>query len=277
MDDGGAIMSHPSDIESSTHPDGLQKIRSWASRSPESIRPEFRARPGPIRLGRSFRLAASIWLALLFLVVLAGSRFLQDATPGTPKPAAASGPAPEPEQAAQVAQPSDDAPPPPAETVVADLPQARREPVQAVQASRPARSMAPEHPGKEAAAIPRKPIRQEPARAASRTEVSPAEFESEPAVVLAAPAAEYPDAARGTGTSAEVVVGFTIDETGAVRYAVIESTRIQGDAPKAPFEEAALAAARRARFTPAREHGVPTRSWSTLTFSFESGPSFAGI
>ncbi len=177
-------------------------------------------------------------------------------------------------------QPSRDAPPPPAETVAADLPQVRSEPVQAAHVARPVRPASEklpreERPRKDEGAVQRGPVPNEPE--ASRIVLGRDAFESEPAVLLETPAADYPDAARGTGTSAEVVVGFTIDETGAVRNAVIESTRIQGDAPKAPFEEAALAAAQRARFAPAREQGVPTRSWSTLKFSFETGPPSAGI
>ena len=261
-------VSRTSGIGSKADPDRLQEIRSWASRSTGSARPGFRARPWPIRVGRSFRLAVSIGLALLFLVVLAGSRFLQD-EPGTPKPIAASAePAPEPEPVAQEVQPSREAPPPPAETAVADLPQMRSEPVQAAYVARPARPV-PAEPRKERGPDPNEPK-------ASRIVLGREAFESEPAVLLETPAADYPDAARGTGTSAKVVVGFTIDETGAVRNAVVESTRIQGDAPKAPFEEAALAAAQSARFAPARERGVPTRSWSTLTFSFETGPPSDG-
>ena len=121
-----------------------------------------------------------------------------------------------------------------------------------------------------------RPRKEEP-KASPALVVSRDVFESEPAVLLSEPTADYPEVARGTGTSAKVIVGFTIDETGTVRNPIIESTRIQGDAPKAPFEEAAVAAARRARFEPARERGVPARSWSTLTFLFETEAPTAGI
>lgn len=134
---------------------------------------------------------------------------------------------------------------------------------------------APEERAQKEAVVRHKPAPREP-KAASRVVVSRDAFESEPAVLLSTPAAEYPDDARGTGTTAEVIVGFTIDETGAVRDPAVESSRVQGSAPEALFVEEALAAARRARFHPARERGIPTRSWNTLTFSFETGPPPAG-
>jgi TonB family protein len=97
-------------------------------------------------------------------------------------------------------------------------------------------------------------------------------FESESAVLLSAPAAEYPAAVRETGAWAKITVGFTIDATGIVRDPRIESSWVKGEAPESAFVEAALAAARTARFEPARERGIPTSSWSTLTFTFEAGP-----
>jgi TonB family protein len=256
-------MSHTSDIDSRSNPDGLQEIRSWASRSPDAARPEFRTRPrsGGFRL--SSRLAASIGLALLLLLVLTGSRFLQNgrdtsdlATVPKPKQAATSAPVPAEEA-------------PPAAEVVADSPPPSPEPVVA-------RTTLAEKPESDERVRP-KPAKEPRSSSRSRLVVSPEAFESEPAVLLSAPTAHYPDAARGTGASAEVVVGFTIDETGKVRNPAVESSRIQGDAPKALFEDAALAATRHARFTPARERGEPTRSWSTLTFSFETGEPSAGI
>ena len=95
-------------------------------------------------------------------------------------------------------------------------------------------------------------------------------FESESAVPLSAPQPRYPEAARGTDTWAEVVVGLTIDETGTVRDPTIEKLRVKGSAPASLFQEAALAAARAARYRPAREQGAPVRSWTTLTFTFGS-------
>lgn len=254
-------MSHTSNIESSSAPDGLQEIRSWASRSPNSARPGFRARRRPGR--PSSALAASVALTAVFLLSLGGYRVIQSGR-GTSDPATV----PEPEQVAQVVQESDEAPP--ASAAV----HAVEEPVP-VRAAPPARSAPGERSRKEATVVQRRPAPKEPT-AASRVVVSRDAFESEPAVLLSAPAAEYPDVARGTGTTAEIIVGFTIDETGAVRDPAVESSRVQGSAPEALFVEEALAAAQRARFHPARERGIPTRSWNTLTFSFETGPPPAG-
>lgn len=260
-------MSHTTDIESRSNPDGLREIRSWASRSPGSERPGFRTRSQPGGSKLSLRFVASIGAALLLVLVLMWYRSLQNG-PGTADPA----PAPEPEQVASSAPvPVEEAPA--AAEVVAEAPRFTEEPVHA-----PATLPWPgpeERSRKEAAAetdVESEPAAEEP-KASSEIMVSRDLFESEPAVLLSVPAAEYPEIARGTGTSAKVIVGFTVDETGAVRNPVIERTWIQGDAPKAPFEQAALTAIRSARFTPAREQGVPARSWSTLTFSFEAGPS----
>jgi TonB family protein len=262
-------MSHSTDIESRPNPDGLQEIRSWASRSPDSVRPGFRWRSRPTGLGRSSsRLAASVLLALL-LLSLAGYRFFQNGQGSSDLGAI---PEAEPEQAAQIVDGNGEAPP--AADAVADIPQARKEPVQA-SVTPPALPVPEEIPRKEAAATRRVPAPKEP-KAASRVVVSRDAFESEPAVLLSTPTAEYPNAARGTGTTAEVIVGFTIDETGAVRDPAVESSRVQGSAPESLFVEEALAAARRARFEPARERGVPTPSWNTLTFSFETGSQPAG-
>lgn len=252
-------MSHTSDIESRSNPDGLQEIRSWASRSPNSARPGFRTRRRPG--GPSSPLAASIGLTAVFLLTLGGYRVTQSGR-GTPDPATV--PEPEPEQVASSAP----APVSPSSDPVETLPAERVEVEEAAEAPPAEKVTSPARPfpgerSRNGAAV----IRREPAQIL----VSRDAFESEPATLLSVPTAEYPDAARGTGTSAQVIVGFTIDETGAVRDPAVESSRVQGTAPEALFVEEALAAARRARFHPARERGVPTRSWSTLTFSFETG------
>lgn len=248
-------MNLPSSFENRSDPDGLQEIRSWASRSPDAVRPVFRARHRLSRPRPSSRHAGSVVLALLLLfVAYSGHRFLQTgqgtaeiaAVPEQVEPQA---PAPAPPPISDPNRAADEAPA--VAEVLPDGPRVRREPLEA-QASPQARK-----PGKSAQ---------------TRVVVNRDAFESEPAVLLSTPAAHYPDAARGTGTRAEVIVGFTIDETGAVRDPRIESAKVEGDASESVFAEAALAAARRARFEPARERGVPASSWSTLTFTFEAGP-----
>lgn len=255
--------------------DGLQEIRSWASRSPEAARPGFRTTGGPRSLRRSSRLTASLLVVLLLLVAVlaayAGYRFLQTSQ-SEPEIAAVPEPIEPPAPAAAPAAEQAPAAPEAAE-VLPDSPEMRREPLRAEAAIRRARSTPEEHKPQQAALRPT-PFPREPQRTSKGSQVVVDEdaFESESAVLLSSPSARYPAAARETGTWAKVTVGFTIDETGAVRDPRIESSWVKGDAPESAFAEEALAAARHARFEPARERGVPTSSWSTLTFTFEAGP-----
>lgn len=260
-------MNISPDVENRADPDGLREIRSWASRSPDAARPGFRAR-GRSRARRvSSRLAFLLPLALLLFLSFAGYRFLQTGRGETGGRATILVASPAP-----VAAPAAGAAPAVAEALP-DSPQVRKEPSRAAQAA----AVLPERP---AARAPRpqkatfrpQPVPRESRRTSEALAVVHREaFESEPAVLLAPPAAQYPDAARGTGARAQVVVGFTIDETGTVSDPRIESARVEGEAPESVFAEAALAAVRGARFEPARERGVPSPSWSTLTFTFEAG------
>lgn len=201
----------------------------------------------------SSRSSATVVLVLLLLVLLAGYHFLVRRD-DLPPPAA-------------TAAEASTAPP-----VLTDSPQVRRAPLEGVKAE----SEAPEpaHPVR-TARTGRTPERAAPGRPPSprrETRVVGGRefFAEEPAVLLTLPAAGYPAAARGTGTWAEVVVAVVIDEKGAVRSPAVETSRIRGSAPESAFHEAALAAARQARYAPARERGVPVRSRSTLTFTFET-------
>ncbi len=245
---------------------------SWIGAPTE--RPPFRS-PGPAaqaglgtrrrpsRLRLSNRLGASIVLVLLLLVLLTGLRFLLKRQE-EPRTAAASEPARE-SVASTVAETVTDAPQPRREPLAEPAAPQRvaPEPVIREPARKPAhrkdRSVRP-------AASPER--RQAPGKRKLRVAGGREFFESEPAILRSLPAASYPEAALGTGTRAEIVVGVTIDETGAVRDSTIEKSRVQGSAPESIFHEAALAAARRARFDPAREGGLPVRSTSTLTFTF---------
>lgn len=80
---------------------------------------------------------------------------------------------------------------------------------------------------------------------------------------LEVPDAVYPDAARGTGRSATIRVWVLLDETGRVIDA-----RAEEDSSGLGFGQAALDAARLARFLPARKDKVPGRSTSELIFEF---------
>ena len=88
-----------------------------------------------------------------------------------------------------------------------------------------------------------------------------------PAVVQPAEP-EYPDAARAAGLSGVVTLEIEISETGAVTDAMVTGSAGQG------FDEAALAAARKLRFSPAEIDGAPApvRIEYRFTFSPPSPP-----
>jgi len=88
---------------------------------------------------------------------------------------------------------------------------------------------------------------------------------------------EYSKAARDRKIRAEVVIEVLVDEKGKVSEArVLKRYLVNKDKTKREFvelvgygvEEAALAAAERWMFRPAREGGKIVRSYTTLTFSF---------
>jgi TonB family protein len=86
----------------------------------------------------------------------------------------------------------------------------------------------------------------------------------EPPELVQFPSFGYPAAARGSGSKVNVEVAVLVDETGKVLSAEV---RTGGKSPPA-FEEAALEAARRARFHPARRDGIPGKMWTELLFEF---------
>lgn len=88
---------------------------------------------------------------------------------------------------------------------------------------------------------------------------------------------EYTQEARRRKVRAEVVVEVLVDERGQVRETKILERFLLGNDPqeKRPvdtvgygLEEAALSAAERWIFRPARQNGRPVRSYTTLTFTF---------
>jgi len=82
------------------------------------------------------------------------------------------------------------------------------------------------------------------------------------------PDAIYPDAARGTGREPRVLLAVLVDEKGRVAEVRVK----EGDSSQLGFDEAAVAAARKARFLPATRNGAPVRSWSELMIEFVSPP-----
>ncbi|MEM6784954.1 MAG: energy transducer TonB [Bacteroidota bacterium] len=85
----------------------------------------------------------------------------------------------------------------------------------------------------------------------------------------------YPDAARRAGVQARVRVKVLVTETGQVTEAeIVERLLLRGDEERAVdaigygVEEAALDAARRERFRPARHEGARVRAYTTTVYSF---------
>ncbi|HEY6322358.1 MAG TPA: TonB family protein [Thermoanaerobaculia bacterium] len=74
----------------------------------------------------------------------------------------------------------------------------------------------------------------------------------------------YPAAARGTGREPRVLLAVLVDEHGRVAEVRVK----EGDSSGLGFDEAAVAAAWRARFLPATRNGAPVRSWSELMIDF---------
>ena len=74
----------------------------------------------------------------------------------------------------------------------------------------------------------------------------------------------YPRSARRRKQEGRVVVAVLVDETGSVLQALVQRSQPSG----LGFEEAALVAAKAARFEPARRAGVSGKMWTELPFEF---------
>ncbi|MFL6197177.1 MAG: TonB family protein [Thermoanaerobaculia bacterium] len=86
----------------------------------------------------------------------------------------------------------------------------------------------------------------------------------EPAEIRDLPFAVYPEAAKGSGKKPSIRVAVLVDETGTVIDAQVRS----GDKSGLGFNEAALEAARKARFFPATRDTIAGKMWSELLFEF---------
>lgn len=75
----------------------------------------------------------------------------------------------------------------------------------------------------------------------------------------------YPRLARDAGLEGTVQVKLLVDKTGAVRNAVIA----KASGANAGFEEAALAAAKKCKFSPALQNGLPIAIWVVFPFEFK--------
>lgn len=76
---------------------------------------------------------------------------------------------------------------------------------------------------------------------------------------------DYPRLARDAGLEGKVYVKILVDKTGTVRNAIIA----KASGANAGFEEAALAAAKKCKFSPAIQNGLPIAIWVTFPFDFK--------
>lgn len=76
----------------------------------------------------------------------------------------------------------------------------------------------------------------------------------------------YPPAALKAKIEAKVYVRILVDKEGDVRDAIVAKGT---GAPEWGFEESALDAARRCKFTPAIQQGKPVAIWVTFPFEFK--------
>jgi TonB family protein len=78
------------------------------------------------------------------------------------------------------------------------------------------------------------------------------------------PQPRYPERAQRRKKEARVVIAVLVGEEGDVVRALVKQATVQGYG----FEQAALTAARQARFRPATRGGVPGRMWTEVSFDF---------
>lgn len=76
---------------------------------------------------------------------------------------------------------------------------------------------------------------------------------------------EYPSLARDANMEGKVTVKILVDKTGAVRDVIIA----KASGANAGFEEAAVAAAWKCKFSPAIQNGLPIALWVVFTFDFK--------
>lgn len=76
---------------------------------------------------------------------------------------------------------------------------------------------------------------------------------------------EYPPLARTAQMEGKVVVRVLVDKTGEV----IKVNIAEGSGASAGFDEAAVAAAWKCKFSPAIQNGLPTAMWVTFPFDFK--------
>ena len=142
---------------------------------------------------------------------------------------------------AQTAKP--ETPPPAAPPAAEKKPAVRRDPL-------------PEEPAPASASL--EPMRLgDPIRAGQKGVQAPE--------IQALPSYSYPQAAKGSGKTVTIRLAVLVDENGQV----IDARVREGDKSGLGFEEAALEAARKARYFPATRDGVAGKMWTDLELVFE--------
>jgi periplasmic protein TonB len=84
----------------------------------------------------------------------------------------------------------------------------------------------------------------------------------------AMPPPTYPPSLAGSGQYAKVVLEVLVDEIGAVVEARVKSASVDDGSADAEFRQAALTAARQARFEPATKNGIAGKMWGELSYEF---------
>ncbi len=213
---------------------------TWISRPPRLNTSAMKPVPSAAKPGgsRALRIAAAAGVALAlfaagFLVSRGiGGPAVEVAVPSTTAPVSAS-PAPS-EPAARKAVTS--APKPPAE-------------VRHAAAKEPAPAKVPP--------VPLEPMKPGDLILAGQPGVQPAEIQELPPY-------PYPAAAEGSGRKVSIHIAVLVDETGAV----VESRIREGDTSGLGFNEAALEAAKKARFFPATRDQVAGKMWTDLVLEY---------
>ena len=211
-------------------------------------------------------------LAVLSILVIAGAWFVMKSVNGPP---------PEnPERLLRAAAPPPaplSAPAPAPAGPAGPEPRSREDTRRSAPSVAPPLTVAPTRPVEKPPATESAPPRQRRDATASSKPVmvpdlpgakDPSLITAGPGVELAEPTsipeAVYPAPARGSGLHPQVILLVLVDAQGNVSEARIKS----GDASGLGFNEAALAAVKRARFLPATRDGVPGRSWTELGVEF---------
>ncbi|HSU82696.1 MAG TPA: TonB family protein [Thermoanaerobaculia bacterium] len=141
-----------------------------------------------------------------------------------------------------------------------------------VEAAKPAPPLAAPLAAEKKPVVRRDPLPEEPAPAATAQEpmqagdlIRAGQKGVQAPEIQELPSYAYPQAAKGSGKRVTIRVAVLVDESGQV----IDARVREGDRSGLGFEEAALEAARKARYFPATRDGVAGKMWTDLELVFE--------